>query len=79
MTRRTLALSAVAVSLVGGTTATALAVTRDVTVSADLKTTKRDDLLSTQQGTVNAGSLGRGRMTLRSKIQRGRIGQGAWP
>lgn len=71
MTHRTLTALGLTVALAAP--GVAWAATRDLDARASLKTTKRDGLLATQKGTVDARPFGRGTITLTTKIRRGRI------
>lgn len=72
MSRRLPAL-VLALAVLTATAAVAVAATANLSASASLKTTKRDGLLATQSGPLDAKPFGKGTLTLRSKVQRGRI------
>jgi len=70
---RTLSVSVLLVLALLAGSAVAAATTRSVSVTANLKTTSRDGLRATQKGPVTATPLGKGTLTLRTFIQKGRI------
>lgn len=72
MSRRLLLPLLLVLALTAGS-AVAVAATRSVSVTANLKTTERDGLRATQKGPVTVTPLGKGTLTLKTFIQKGRI------
>ncbi|WP_354699352.1 hypothetical protein DSM112329_05066 [Paraconexibacter sp. AEG42_29] len=69
---RPLLLAVLAAVLLTGATA-AWAATRTLDATAELKTTKRDGLRATQRGDLDARPFGKGRLVLRTFIQKGKV------